>query len=106
MGLWTWFKQSQSPRRTKRSSTYDAARAQRARGVTFLDYYVFYYEPGRSKPKQYFGPYDERAQAVDVVRTEMAVYGTPRNRYKIRQLNGEAFEQFWGSPPRREGVGR
>jgi hypothetical protein len=80
-----------------------ATRARHAE--TYPHYYVFYYPPGRGKgsawkhPKQYFGPFDTKAEAGSVASHEAREYKQPRSSYKIKRLMPAAFEKIWGAAP-------
>lgn len=62
-------------------------------------WYMFYYERGGKRPKEYDGPYATKQQANQRVRADFKKYGKPSGRYVIRQLTREQFECVWGAPP-------
>ena len=102
--LFTWFRDSQSPRRVraapvrKRSAVDDELRAPH--------YYAFYYPKGREPgsgwkyPKMYVGPCTTRECAEDeIAQSWPARAGEPRARFKLKRLTADQFTEIWGAAP-------
>ena len=63
-------------------------------------WFVFYYEgTWRKKPKQYWGPFSTRNDAIATRDKDAAKYDTPFTRYKIQSLSDRQFAEIWGSEP-------
>ena len=122
--LFTWFKDSQadSTRRTRAAraaawesrSWRDEHAIQREAvtaavipsdlqwtGVRY--WYVFFYRSGevprtakdRSRPKESFGPFATREDAVAARDKELALYKQPKRQYKIQRLTTDGYTEIW-----------
>lgn len=77
------------------------------RGNPSGKFYVFRYIDGsgwRTKPKEYFGPFDSKADADGAVRDEIAKYGEGSSRYVVKQLTDQQFKELWFGHGQRRGL--
>lgn len=65
------------------------------RRTTGRKYYVFYYERGDRKAKEYLGPFGLKTNATRARDSDSKKYGTPRSQYKIRHLTEAEFRRAW-----------
>lgn len=113
--LWSWFRDSQTPRSVRDLRAVRAVASRAARedeAIRAAQYYVFYYPEGREpgsgwrSPKAYFGPFSTKTAADEGLTASWpAKAGEPRARFQIKKLTADQFVEIWGARPGRAAEG-
>ena len=120
--LFTWFRDSQSPTLVRvarvraravkadddlHRAAHEAVTAAAIPAAAVQSgehyWYVFFYRSGQvpktakdqSRPKESFGPFATRADAVAARDKELALYEQPKRQYRIRRLTPDRYLEIW-----------